>query len=166
MAGRESAASLVTPEAYVSLEPVPLNRPFEVALVVKIADGYHMNSHKPLDAFLIPTDVSAELPRGFRDLGIDYPEGKLLTLAFSPDKPLSVYSGSVTLRLKLEAASGAALGTQTIPLTLHYQACSDSTCLPPVKVPVKVKLTVATASTQPRAVHPELFSGGSGKTSK
>jgi len=37
---------------------------FEVAVVVDIASGYHMNSHKPLDEFLIPTTLTPQAPGG------------------------------------------------------------------------------------------------------
>lgn len=152
-----SAASIVKPQVYVSLRPVPRGKEFQVAIVAEIARGYHMNSHKPTDAYLIPTTVTPQLPAGFQLLDTIYPDGKLETFAFSPDKPLDVYSGSVTLRLRLTAQTDAALGPATIPLTLRYQACSESTCLPPVKVPVSVKLDVAAANASARPLHPEIF---------
>ena len=33
--------------------------------MVKIATGYHMNSHKPSDSYLIPTTLTPQLPDGF-----------------------------------------------------------------------------------------------------
>jgi DsbC/DsbD-like thiol-disulfide interchange protein len=152
-----SAASIVKPQAWVSLEPVPRGKEFQVAIVAEIARGYHVNSHKPTDPYLIPTTLTPQLPAGFQLVDAIYPDGKRETFTFSPDKPLDVYSGSVTLRLRLTAQADAALGPATIPLTLRYQACSDSTCLPPVKVPVTVKIDVADASAKARPLHPEIF---------
>ncbi len=152
-----SAASIVKPQVYVSLQPVPRGKEFQVAVVAEIARGYHVNSHKPTDAYLIPTTVTPQLPAGFQLVDTIYPDGKLETFAFSPDKPLDVYTGSVTLRLRLTAQPDAALGPATIPLTLRYQACSESTCLPPVKVPVSVKLDVADTNATSRPLHPEIF---------
>lgn len=152
-----SAASIVKPQVYVSLQPVPRGKEFQVAVVAEIARGYHVNSHKPTDAYLIPTTVTPQLPAGFQLVDMIYPDGKLETFAFSPDKPLDVYTGSVTLRLRLTAQPDAALGPATIPLTLRYQACSESTCLPPVKVPVSVKLDVADTNATSRPLHPEIF---------
>jgi DsbC/DsbD-like thiol-disulfide interchange protein len=152
-----SAASIVKPQAYVSLQPVPRGKEFQVAIVAEIARGYHMNSHKPTDPYLIPTTLTPQLPAGFQLVDTIYPDGKRETFAFSPDKPLDVYSGSVTLRLRLTTQADAPLGAATIPLTLRYQACSDSTCLPPVKVPVTAKLDIADANAKPRPLHPEIF---------
>ena len=156
-----SAASIVKPQAYVSLQPVPRGKEFQVAIVGEIARGYHVNSHKPTDPYLIPTTVTPQLPAGFQLVDTIYPDGKLETFAFSPDKPLDVYTASVTLRLRLTAQADAALGPATIPFTLRYQACSESTCLPPVKVPVSVKLDVAAANASARPLHPEIFSKSS-----
>lgn len=154
-----SAASVVKPVAYVSLEPVPRGKEFEVAVVAEIARGYHVNSNKPTDPYLIPTTVTPQLPAGFQLAGTVYPPGKLEKFSFSPDKPLDVYSGSVTLVLRVTAQSDAPLGSSTIPLALRYQACSEAACLPPVKVPVSVSLQVADANAKFHAVHPEIFPG-------
>jgi uncharacterized protein YcnI len=151
------ASSVVKPHTYVSLDPVPRGKEFQVAVVVDIARGYHMNSHKPIDPYLIPTTLTAQLPAGFQLLDTIYPKGQLEKFPFSLDKPLDVYSGSVTLRLRLIAQAGAALGSATVPMMLRYQACNDSACLPPVKVPVSAAVTVADANAKPRALHPEIF---------
>lgn len=158
-----TAASVVKPQAYVSLEPVPRTRSFNVAVVAEIVRGFHINSNKPLDEFLIPTTLTAQLPAGFREIETVYPAGQLLKFAFSPDKPLSVYSGSATFRMKFEAAADAPLGPQTIPLTLRYQPCNDTACLPPVKLRIAVQIKVAAADAKARPIHPEIFTASGAK---
>lgn len=158
-----NAAAIVTPHTYVSLEPVPAGKEFQAAVVVDIARGFHMNSHKPSDQYLIPTTLTPQVPVGIELLDTIYPAGKLEKFAFSPDKPLDVYTGSVTLRLRLKAQSTAPPGSTTIPMTLRYQACNDSSCLPPVKVPVNVRFEMAAAGAKSRAVHPEIFAASSSK---
>jgi len=159
----QSAASVVKTKVYASLDPVPRGKEFQVAVVVDIASGYHMNSHKPLDSYLIPTTLTPQLPAGFTVADTVYPPGKNLKFPFSPDKPLNVYTQSVTLRLRLTAGEGAALGSATIPITLRYQACNNSACLPPVKVPVTAEIKVAAASAKSKALHPEIFAASSAK---
>lgn len=158
-----SAASIVKPTAYVSLEPVPRGKEFEIAVVAEIARGYHVNSHKPTDPYLIPTTLTAQLPAGFQVADTIYPPGKLEKFPFSPDKPLDVYSGSATLLLHVTASSGAPLGAATIPLTLRYQACNDAACLPPVKIPVTATLRIAEASAKAHPAHPEIFASASSR---
>jgi len=150
-------ATVVKPHAYASLNPVPRGKEFQVAVVANIVNGYHVNSNKPTDPYLIPTTITVEPPKGFRVVDTIYPPGQEKRFPFSPDKPLNVYSGTVTLRLKLVAENDAALGSATIPLTLKYQACNDAACLPPVKLPVKLTVQVANAGAKARPVHTEIF---------
>src|SRR5581483_9340171 len=70
-----SAASVVKPRAVVSLDPVPRGKEFQAAIVVEIARGFHMNSHKPTDEFLIPTTLTPQLPPGFQLKDTVYPNG-------------------------------------------------------------------------------------------
>jgi hypothetical protein len=129
------AAAVVKPHTYVSLDPVPRGSEFQLAVVVDIARGFHMNSHKPTEAFLIPTTITPQLPPGIQLVETIYPRGRLEKFSFSPDKALDVYTGSVELRLRLSARADAPLGRMILPLALRYQACNDAACLPPVKVP-------------------------------
>jgi uncharacterized protein YcnI len=152
-----SPAAVVKPQTLVSLEPVPRGKSFEIAVVVEIAKGFHMNSHKPTDPYLIATTLTPQPPAGFDIAGTIYPEGHQEKFSFSPNKPLNVYTGKVILRLKLTAHPDAALGATTIPITLRYQACNDTTCLQPVKIPVDAKFEVAAAGTKSRAAHADVF---------
>jgi DsbC/DsbD-like thiol-disulfide interchange protein len=152
-----SASSVAKPRAVVSLDPVPRGKEFQAAIVVEIARGFHMNSHKPTDQYLIPTTLTPQLPAGFELKDTMYPNGRLEKFSFSPNKPLDVYTGSVTLKLKFVADAKAPLGNATIPVILRYQACNDAACLPPVKIPVNITLHVAAAGAKATPTHPELF---------
>jgi uncharacterized protein YcnI len=152
-----SPAAVVKPQTLVSLEPVPRGKSFEIAVVVEIAKGFHMNSHKPTDPYLIATTLTPQVPSGFDLADTIYPEGHEEKFSFSPNKPLNVYTGKVILRLKLTERPDAALGATTIPITLRYQACSDTTCLQPVKIPVDAKFEVAAAGAKSRAAHTDVF---------
>lgn len=156
-------AAIVKPQTYVSLDKVPRGQTFEAAVVVHIARGFHMNSNKPLEDYLIPTTLTPNPPKGIKVLDTIYPPGEMKTFTFSPKKPLNVYTDSVTLRLKMAADTSAPLGAVPIPVTLRYQACNDTSCLPPVKVPVTVNLDVAAAGTKAHNVHAEIFSSSSHK---
>jgi len=156
-----NAAAVVKTKVYASLDPIPRGKEFQLAVVVNIANGYHMNSHKPLDSYLIPTTLTPQLPAGFTLADTVYPAGKNLKFPFSPDKPLNVYTESVTLRLRLAAGENATLGDASIPMTLRYQACNNSACLPPVKIPVTAEIKVVAAGANAHAEHPEIFSAAS-----
>ncbi len=154
-----SAASIVKARSFVSLEPVPRGKEFQVAVVADIRSGYHVNSHKPSDEYLIATTLTPQFPAGFQVLDTIYPAGRQEKFSFSPNKPLDVYTGSVTFKLRVVAQADAPIGAVNVPTILRYQACNDTTCLPPVKIPVDVRVDVGAAGSTARAMHPEIFSG-------
>lgn len=151
------ASSVIEPATYVSLEPVPRGGPFEVAVVLNIRPGFHVNAHEASEDFLIPTQVSAELPAGFRAIATNYPKGELRKFQFS-QKKLNVYEGTVVVRIKIDALDSAPLGTDKLALKLRYQACTNEICLPPVTLPVVAEVQVAERGSKGRPVHTEIFS--------
>jgi cytochrome c biogenesis DsbD-like protein len=152
-----SGREVVAPSAFVSLDPVARGSSFQLAVVLKIRPGFHINARKPSSEYLIPTDLRASLPAGFKPAGeISYPKGELRTFAFSKT-PLNVYQDQVVLRVPLTAQPDAPLGAQHIPLKLRYQACNNEVCLPPVTLDVDAPVTVAASAATSRPVHPELF---------
>lgn len=151
-------ATVVKPQTYVSLDKVPRGQTFEAAVVLEIAKGFHMNSNKPSEDYLIPTTITPNPPAGIRIVDTTYPQGQMKTFTFSPNKPLNVYTDTVTLRLKLATDASTPLGALSIPATLRYQACNDTACLPPVKVPVTLNVDVAAVGTATHHVHADIFS--------
>lgn len=147
---------VVKRSSYVSLERVPRGASFEVAIVADILEGFHINTDKPLQDYLIPTVLRLDPPKGFRVVEVVYPKGKLEKFSFSPEQ-LAVYDGRVTMRIRLEAAADAPLGVQQLPVKLRYQACNDTACLRPVTVDVPVRVEVAPAGTEARPAYPEIF---------
>jgi len=151
------AASVLQPQAYVSLQPVPRGRAFQIAVVAKISPGFHINAHQPSEDYLIPTKVMADLSPGVFLVETTYPRGVMRAFRFSKT-PLRVYEGSFTVLMKLRANGSAPLGPQKIGLTVGYQACNQDACLPPTKVPVTADLEIAAVDTAPHPVHTDIFS--------
>jgi thiol:disulfide interchange protein DsbD len=151
------AASVLQPKAYVSLQPVPAGRSFEVAVVAKISPGFHINAHVPSEDYLIPTKIVADLPPGLLVVETTYPHGVMRAFRFSKT-PLRVYEGSFTVRMKMRATGTAPLGPQKIGLTVGYQACNQDACLPPTKLSVTADLEIAAVDTPAHPVHSDIFS--------
>ena len=149
-----NAKDVVSSTAYTSADPVAPGKEFQIAVVLKIRDGYHINARKTTLDYLIPTDLKMELPAGFKAGEVNYPEGTLKSFTFSKDEKLNVYTGTVILRVKITPTTGVGVGAQHIPLKLRYQACSESVCLPPVRQDVEASFTTA-ADAKP--AHAELF---------
>jgi DsbC/DsbD-like thiol-disulfide interchange protein len=151
------ASSVLQPQAYVSLQPVPRGRAFEIAVVAKISPGFHINAHVPSEDYLIPTKIMADLSPGVFLVETTYPRGVMRAFRFSKT-PLRVYEGSFTVRMKLRANGSAPLGPQKIGLTVGYQACNQDACLPPTKLSVTADLEIAAVDTPTHPVHAEIFS--------
>ncbi len=150
------ANTVVKPKAFVSLQPVPRGGTVEIAVVAEILKGFHTNSNKPKEDYLIPTTLTAELPASLKLLETHYPKGTEQKFEFS-DTPLDVYDGTITIRMKLQVAAETPTGTVSVPLTLRYQACNDRACLPPVKLPVPADLQIAAVGAKAVPQHPNIF---------
>lgn len=152
-----SGRDVVKPEIYASLDPVGRGSAFEIAVVMKIRPGFHVNAREKSEDYLIATDLKADLPAGFGSGDVVYPKGKLEHFTFSK-KPLNVYQGTVVLRMPVTALGSAPLGEQHIPLRLRYQACNTELCLPPVTLPLDAAINVAASAAASKPVHAEIFS--------
>jgi DsbC/DsbD-like thiol-disulfide interchange protein len=150
-----NAREVVKPSAFASYEPVARGKQMEIAVVMKIRDGYHVNARETTFDYLIPTDLKAEAPAGFKAGTVNYPKGTLHKFNFTKDKPLNVYTDTVVLRLPVTVEANAPLGEQHIALKLHYQACSTDVCLPPVTLPVDAVIHVS--AQESHLSHTELF---------
>jgi hypothetical protein len=150
-----SGKEVVSPTAYASANPAARNIPFQIAVVLKIRPGFHLNAREKSEDYLIGTDLKFALPAGFTSGEVVYPKGTLHTFSFSKDKPLNVYEGTAMLLVPLTASTAAPLGEQHIALKIRYQACSDEVCLPPVTLPLDAIVNVAASGAKP--AHPEIF---------
>lgn len=147
---------VVAPTTYASLDPAGRGSQFQIAVVMKIRQGFHINAREKSEEYLIATDLKTEAPAGFQVGDVSYPKGQLHNFTFSK-KPLNVYEGTITLRLPATALANAPLGAQHIPLKLRYQACSTEICLPPVTLALDAAINVAASASSSKPVHPEIF---------
>jgi DsbC/DsbD-like thiol-disulfide interchange protein len=151
-----SGREVVKPEVYVSLDPAGRGSSFQVAVVMKIRPGFHVNAREKSEEYLIATDLKSDPPAGFSSGEVLYPKGKLEKFSFSKT-PLNVYQDTVILRMTVNAQANAPLGEQHIPLKLRYQACSTEICLPPVTIPLDALVNVAASVSASKPAHAEFF---------
>jgi Disulphide bond corrector protein DsbC len=152
-----SGKDVLAPTAYVSYDPVARGMSVQIAVVLKIRPGFHVNAHEVSAEYLIPTELRPEVPAGFKMSEVIYPKGTLETFAFAKNKPLNVYSGSVIVRLPLTVLPNALLGEQHVPMKLRYQACSTEICLPPVTKDVDATMNIVAAQSAAKPANPSIF---------
>src|SRR6478736_7330835 len=81
-----NARDVVKPTAFASFEPVARGKQMEIAVVMKIRDGYHVNARETTFDYLIPTDLKAEPAEGFKIGAVRYPKGTLHKFSFAKDQ--------------------------------------------------------------------------------
>ncbi|HSC44776.1 MAG TPA: protein-disulfide reductase DsbD domain-containing protein [Candidatus Acidoferrum sp.] len=151
-----SARDVVKPAAYASFDPVTRGKQMEIAVVMKIRDGYHVNARETTFDYLIPTDLKVDgAVAGLKVGAVSYPKGTLHKFSFAKDQPLNVYTDTVMLRVPVTVEAASRLGEQHLALKLRYQACSTEVCLPPVTLPLDAVIHVTSGKSHPN--HPELF---------
>jgi suppressor for copper-sensitivity B len=124
-----------------------------LSALVAIDAGWHVNSHTPTYPYLIPTELEIDPPAGWPAALVDYPAAQTKSFAFA-DVPLSVYDGDLVIKARLRVPEGSH-GAYLLHASLHYQACNDSQCLPPVTTPSDLTLQVAARGSSPAAATPE-----------
>ncbi len=110
-------------------------------LRVNLNPEWHINSNKPKEDYLIPTDVTIESKDGFLISEKIFPEPEELKFDFS-DLPISVFEKEFEIPVKIKIPEKIAEGTYQIKVILNYQACNNQTCLPPDKEVAEVKIKI------------------------
>ena len=106
-----------------------------------IAQGYHTHANPATDRFYIATALTAEPQEGVTPGKPVYPPGVQRSLGFS-EKPLSLYEGTVVIKLPLRADKDAAKGRRTLRAKLRVQHCDDTQCFPPRDIDAPIPVTV------------------------
>jgi len=151
------SSSVVSVEAFPSLEPIHPGTTFSVAVRLKVQEGWHVNAREGLPEYFIPVDLSlgkgtpvqtASSPR--------YPSGSPKALGGSTEA-FPVLEGLQVIVWDLELSREAKPGSLKVPLSLRLQACDDKLCLAPATLKVEVPLRVGREGEPVTPVHPEVF---------
>jgi len=113
---------------------------YAVTFRVTVDEGWHINSQKPLNEFLIATELTVEETQDIESSTIEYPEGKLVSLSFSPEE-LSVYEGTFDIEARFMIAETISSETPSAKMTLGFQACNDKICARPQEVEFSLPLS-------------------------
>ena len=141
---------------YMSTDKAQRGRAIQGAIVMDIPGGYHVNSNRPLEKFLVATQLSVEAPQGVRVGAVTFPRALLRNFQFSKEK-LSVFEGKVILRFNASVPANFNGGSMQLKAKLRYQSCSDSLCFPPQTREVKLDVPVVGANESVKRINTEYF---------
>jgi len=146
----------VRAEERVTVDPVsdltvPLGKSVPVHFTIHIKPGFHVNSHQPISPELIRTEFLFSPPEDLVVAKVQYPAGELMSFPFDPNNKLSVYSGNFVVRAVVLPQPKASAGHYTVHADLKYQACDNSSCYPPKRVPIAFNVRITTGASRPHA---------------
>lgn len=137
----QGSGKVVRVSAGESVYKIKRGAPVSITVVVDVDAGYHINSNRPAEKYLIPTALKIERVAGLSTTPVVYPRAKLQKFEFS-EKPLSVFEGKAVLKLSARALAGLAGGSHTLKGKLTVQACNNQQCLRPQTIDVSIPLQV------------------------
>jgi thioredoxin:protein disulfide reductase len=111
---------------------------FSQKVTISIEPGFHVNSNKPKDEFLIPLQLTWT-PGPVTPESVSYPQPE--DMKVGPDV-LSVFTGKVVLQTKFRASNQSSALPATVVGKLHYQACNHQMCFRPATVEVRLPVIV------------------------
>ena len=111
-----------------------------ITLKASLPAGYHANSNKPTESYLIPLTVKWTAGPLLSDT-VTYPKGTMEKYSFS-EKPLSVVTGEFNVTTMFKVPADAPAGPAAETGTLRYQACDNKACYPPKTVPLNVTVNI------------------------
>ena len=125
------------------LDPTPARAgaTVEVKVPIQLREGYHVNSDKPPDPYLIPLRLTWE-PGPFFAFEVVYPQPSLQKVDFFAGL-LPVFSGRFELITRFKVAASVQPGLVNLPGKLRYQACNDRMCLPPKTIDLTLPVSVS-----------------------
>ena len=146
-AAAQTESSVVTVRALAPAEPLKAGNPSVLTIELDIADRYHINSDRPFEDYLIPTQLELEPVPGMVFGETKFPTAVIRKFSFSPDSPMAVFEGIAKITVAVTPASDVESGNVEIRGRVHYQACNDTTCLPPAWQPFGLTVRVENSGT-------------------
>jgi thiol:disulfide interchange protein DsbD len=137
----QGSGKVVKVSAGESVYKIKRGGPAQITVVIEVSDGYHINSNRPAEKYLIPTALKIERIAGVSTTPVVYPKAKLQKFGFSKT-PMSVFEGRAVLKFSARGLPSLATGSYTLKGKLTVQACNNQQCLRPQTIDVSIPFRV------------------------
>jgi DsbC/DsbD-like thiol-disulfide interchange protein len=144
---------------YFSTDRVPRGHLVQVAIVLDIPAGYHVNGNRPLNKYAIPTKITIEGPRGVLIGPVSYPRAVVRKLKATNNESLAVYEGRAIMRFNVTVPGGFQGGSADLKAHVRYQSCNDDVCFPPKTQELNMSIGVVGGSDRVQRVNGWAFGG-------
>ena len=142
-ASAQGADAKISAEWHFATDGVHPGEVIHAALQIRLENGFHVQSNKPLDEFAVATALQLKLPAGTTVLEIVYPKAHKFEVA---GEPYEVFDPEFVIGVALQTDGDVKPGEHAINATLEYQACNDKICLNPDSLEVATKFKVVAAN--------------------
>ncbi len=135
-----------------------------LAVILDHAEHYHSNLNEPIvpkemgDFYPVPTTLRLPEAEDVTFGAVHWPTPIAVDVDFFfTGKPISyqVYTGKSVIYVPVHIEDNAVLGQRDLELNLSYQACDETTCLPPTNVKLVATINIVdavTSATTPSAL--------------
>jgi cytochrome c biogenesis protein CcdA/DsbC/DsbD-like thiol-disulfide interchange protein len=155
---RTEAQASLSLSPLVESQVVHAGTTVRLALAVTVSDGFHIQSNRPRDEWLVPAALTFEAPRGVVVREVVYPAAIDFLLRGS-NQPLAVFEREFVVGIVVELDAAVPPGPVSLPARFQYQACDDTACFGPVRVETSWTLNVRPATEPVVRQHTEIFGG-------
>jgi len=143
-------------KTFLSVDKVYAGGKYKVAVKALVENSWHINSNKPDEDYLIPTDLQIDTSKGFKLQKRIYPKAEEKKLGFS-DKPLSVWEGEVLITADLMVPKNIRPGNYFLVTKLNYQSCNNQSCMPPATAIDTLNVLVVSSNNTISQINQDVF---------
>ena len=108
------------------------------ALKVIVLPGFHVNSDKPKDEFLIPLKLTWTAGP-LEAKAVTYPKPEEIKVG---NEMLNVFTGTFNLQTEFKAPPQSPVGTTAMTGRLRYQACNSEMCFRPGTIDIRLPVVI------------------------
>jgi thiol:disulfide interchange protein DsbD len=143
-------------DTFLWVDKLTPNAHFRLAVVIDVAEHWHINANPVSAEGLIPTTLTLQPPASVVIDQIVYPKGEITKVTWN-DAPVALYAGRTIIFAEGHVTADAATGPLKLVGTLRYQACNDTVCIAPKNIPVTLDTEIVSESQKPQPAHTDIF---------
>ncbi|MDY6880681.1 MAG: cytochrome c biogenesis protein CcdA [Thermodesulfobacteriota bacterium] len=143
-----------------SQDQYPAGGSYPIVFEVNISPPWFLHGPTKSDDGLIPSVFSCYEVPGIKIDNIRFPPPELKKFDYSKEK-LEVYSEKIQIHADMMVAEEAQVGKRSVEYRFSYQACTNTSCLPPETVQSPFALVIAPQGTEVVLQNREIFASAS-----
>jgi DsbC/DsbD-like thiol-disulfide interchange protein len=152
-----SEGEVLDVKTFVSHDGVNPGGVIDVALLLDILPGWHINGPELADPYLIPCTLLIEEENSVEIVEIYYPVPETRSYTFSEEE-LQVYEGKLVLGARIKVGDAMFQGKNLLKASFLFQACDDVSCMAPETLEFEIPFQVVPATSEIKQINREIFS--------